>query len=767
MIVFKNLSVRNFLSFGNNIQNIDLTKNTMTLIQGMNIDKGDEDGNKSGAGKTTILQALHFVLFGKSINNAIKKTNLINKINKKHLEVSIDFEKDGIEYRIERGRSPEYLRFFVDNKETNNDEAQGENSKTQEEINKVLGFDEDIFCQTIILTSSVTSFFNKSLADQRTTIEQLLGISLLSDKADTLKSKLKEVKQVISNEEIRINTIKSANEQIIESHNKQENILKEKIAEYDMNKTNKISELKNAIKKLNEVDIEKELLAFKNNELRENIIKSNNEKFSKISELKNDLMKLNLELEQLNNFKKEDIDLEYEISKHNEKKEQELFKSENSKKLLELTNQLNSKTNEFNALCNEKNSKKNTLQNENKLSISSLQISETQLNNELKDIEKEIDETKTFLSKIEEGICPTCGQKIHDFNKKEEYNKKLEELKNRFYTTNDNITQNQKAVKDIDIKEKIELEKIENEYDGKIKIVSEELEKIKWEHGELKITLETLPVIETTFESLDKVYEYKNQLEQLDIKKENVSNNINSINKQLEELKLEDIPEKVETFYNSIEEVEKHKQSLLVLQNTLDMTEKEENPFIKQLNEHQKSLKLMEIDDSLLKLSKDDEKHLDLLIKLLVNKDSFIRRKIIEQNLNYLNARLKQYLKDINILHTITFNSDMSIDISKQGENFDFANLSQGEKTAVILALNFSFRDLYELINSPTNLLMIDELIDLGLDSIMAKNVLKIIGNNTKNKNIFVISHRPDIQNYFDNTIVATMERGFTNIEYM
>ena len=149
------------------------------------------------------------------------------------------------------------------------------------------------------------------------------------------------------------------------------------------------------------------------------------------------------------------------------------------------------------------------------------------------------------------------------------------------------------------------------------------------------------------------------------------------------------------------------------------------------------------------------------------NKDSFIRRKIIEQNLNYLNARLKQYLKDINILHTITFNSDMSIDISKQGENFDFANLSQGEKTAVVLALDFSFRDLYELINSPTNLLMIDELIDSGLDSIMAKNVLKIISNNTKNKNIFVISHRPDIQNYFDNTIVATMERGFTNIEYI
>ena len=195
MIVFKNLSVRNFLSFGNNIQNINLTKNTMTLIQGMNIDKGDEDGNKSGAGKTTILQALHFVLFGKSINNAIKKTNLINKINKKHLEVSINFEKDGIEYRIERGRSPEYLRFFVGNKETNNDEAQGENPKTQEEINKVLGFNEDIFCQTVILTSSVPSFFNKSLADQRTTIEQLLGVSLLSDKADTLKSKLKEVKK--------------------------------------------------------------------------------------------------------------------------------------------------------------------------------------------------------------------------------------------------------------------------------------------------------------------------------------------------------------------------------------------------------------------------------------------------------------------------------------------------------------------------------------------------------------------------------------------
>ena len=129
MIKLTKLSIRNFMSFGNVPQVLDLSEFPMTLIQGINRDKTDNEPESeidienassslsekpsNGSGKSSILSALNYVIFGESIANKIKKSNLVNKINKKNLEVSLEFEKDGTQYRIERGRSPEYLRFFV------------------------------------------------------------------------------------------------------------------------------------------------------------------------------------------------------------------------------------------------------------------------------------------------------------------------------------------------------------------------------------------------------------------------------------------------------------------------------------------------------------------------------------------------------------------------------------------------------------------------------------------------------------------------------
>ena len=107
MLTFKTLKIKNFLSFGNAETVLDLTKDPLTLIKGYNLDKpGESEEARSGTGKSSVLQALHYALFGKSINNEIKLANIINKTNKKNLEVSLTFEKNGIEYRIERGRKP-------------------------------------------------------------------------------------------------------------------------------------------------------------------------------------------------------------------------------------------------------------------------------------------------------------------------------------------------------------------------------------------------------------------------------------------------------------------------------------------------------------------------------------------------------------------------------------------------------------------------------------------------------------------------------------
>ena len=159
--------------------------------------------------------------------------------------------------------------------------------------------------------------------------------------------------------------------------------------------------------------------------------------------------------------------------------------------------------------------------------------------------------------------------------------------------------------------------------------------------------------------------------------------------------------------------------------------------------------------------------HQEFLMKLLTNKDSFIRKKIIDQNLAFLNHRLDHYLTDIGLPHTVKFKSDLEVEITMYGKEFDFDNLSRGERTRLILSLSWSFRDVFESMNSPINLLFIDELLDQGLDSAGVESslaILKKMGRES-NRNIFLISHKEDLVGRVTNVLKVIKEGGFTSIE--
>ena len=114
MIKIKSLTVKNFMSVGNQTQAVDFDKQQLTLVLGENLDQGgDDSGSRNGTGKTTIVNALSYALYGLAITN-IKRNNLINKTNNKGMLVTLSFEKDGREYKIERGRGPNILKFYVD-----------------------------------------------------------------------------------------------------------------------------------------------------------------------------------------------------------------------------------------------------------------------------------------------------------------------------------------------------------------------------------------------------------------------------------------------------------------------------------------------------------------------------------------------------------------------------------------------------------------------------------------------------------------------------
>jgi len=98
MIQIKNLTVKNFMSVGEATQGIDFDRNDWTLVLGENLDLGG-DGSRNGTGKTTIINALSYALYGQALSN-IRKDNLVNKTNSKNMLVSLDFGVNGQEYRI-------------------------------------------------------------------------------------------------------------------------------------------------------------------------------------------------------------------------------------------------------------------------------------------------------------------------------------------------------------------------------------------------------------------------------------------------------------------------------------------------------------------------------------------------------------------------------------------------------------------------------------------------------------------------------------------
>ena len=260
-IIIKNITTKNFLSVGNLTQAVNFDKEHLTLVLGSNLDLGGDDaGSKNGTGKTTIANALSYALYGQALTN-IKKENLINKINGKGMLVTVEFDINNISYKIERGRKPNVLKLYINGNERKEekveDDAQGDSRETQKFIDQLIGMSHTMFKHLVALNTYAEPFLSMKAADQREVIEQLLGITLLSEKAESLKQLNKVIKDQIQSEQYKIEGIKAANENVQKSINSL--LIKSKA--WDTKKTADIEKLANSIADLESVDIDKELQA--------------------------------------------------------------------------------------------------------------------------------------------------------------------------------------------------------------------------------------------------------------------------------------------------------------------------------------------------------------------------------------------------------------------------------------------------------------------------------------------------------------------------
>jgi DNA repair exonuclease SbcCD ATPase subunit len=196
MIVFKSIEWKNFLSTGNSANKVLLDKSPTTLIIG-----------KNGEGKSTILDALCFALFGKPFRN-INKGQLVNSINNKNCLVTIEFSVHGKEYKIIRGIKPHVFEIWVDGDLTNQDAAVRDYQKVLEQ--QILKLNYKTFTQVVILGSaSFVPFMQLPSTQRREVIEDILDIRIFSTMNQLLKEKANETKAEIARIESEITMAKT------------------------------------------------------------------------------------------------------------------------------------------------------------------------------------------------------------------------------------------------------------------------------------------------------------------------------------------------------------------------------------------------------------------------------------------------------------------------------------------------------------------------------------------------------------------------------
>ena len=729
MIKFEILTLRNFVSFGAVTETISLDRNSPILISGRN-----------GAGKSTVINAIVYAIYDKPISD-ISKDNLINKTNKKDMEVTLTFTTKNKNYKIIRARKSKdgnYVKLIENDKDITPDSIKNANIL----IEKIVGMPFEMFIRIAAVSATHTPFLNLPVrssngANQSDIIEELFDITIVSEKADILKEHIKVSEQQLTLEHTK-------NEQIekeLERYDAQLNSAKKRINDWDEENTLNILALEQKMKKIEGIDIIGQQKIF-------NTIEEYNENIRAIESEAKDLMN-----------KKEQKEKElvtYTTQLKNTEQELKKWNVNHQEEIESYTNKL-SKLEDINI-----QEQKDIFEKLGELLVTQKQHTDSikSFTTEYEDLTTNIENLESELTHLKDAKCPYCLQQFKDAKTKiKEKEISLGESKKTLTSLIANIDNTKNTLKETE-------EKINENKKFLVLPNMDALMEVKEKVGYYKKQLENLEVAENPFNGqYDNLI--KNNIEKETTKEiKNLTKELNTVVKTITTLENKKTKTEKELVVDNIEELLEIKEKMGFNKKQLKTLKTTTNPFKDPLDELI-AAKPDGVDLGKINELTDTIDHQKFLLKLLTKKDSFVRKALLHNNIPYLNQRLSHYLSELELPHHVEFTHEMTAKISQFGRVLDFGNLSTGQRARVNLALSFSFRDVLQKLHGSINLCILDEVLDVGLDSVGVTNAAKMLKRKATDEKIglFIISHRDEIDGMFDNNMLIKMEHGFTSIE--
>lgn len=744
-VKFMELTMQNYLSYGNNTTTINLNFDTPTLIIGRNYDSvvdGQVDSN--GAGKSSILNGLLMCAFDKNLMG-IDKNAQINKANKKDMLLTLTFMVDGIYYKIERYRKNKLkggdgVRLFRNDNEPvfteDHDVTPDSVANCNAEIERIMGIPYEMFIRIVVFSASHEPFLSlpsshASKANQRDIIEELFGLTELTHKAEKLKELLSATKSEFKNL-VEVNARLEAEH---ERHNKQieENV--ERQENWDTQRAERVADLEATLQEMKQIDVQVSIDGFEEAAKQEKLL----------AKAEKNVPVLEAELKNIRNRKLKNAEWERDRQRKLDAADATIASLSNI---------------DFDA------EREKLVQVETKL----VKLNQTKVDIDLKikDISSKINLSKQAkatlgekLRKLDDDIehlksnnCPYCKQAFPDA---------VSELDKR---------ENDRAVLASEI----------HDEGLKIEAFNEELESISNQLAQINHDIDEASAV-TLLKNVDSLErDYTNAVQKLEelmsetnpyveeedgLSEEDIQEELDNIAAKVAKIKskISMATEFIHGSFKTLADVQGHAVKMESIESRIAEALADVNPFVGVV-ESLKKTTLEELKHAQINKLDKDIKHQDFLLKLLTKKDSFVRKALLNKSIPLLNQRLRMNLDRIGLPHRITFTEEMEVHISQYNATYEYGNFSAGQKARVNLCLAFAFRDVLQSRFGKINLCILDECLDVGLGNVgvtQAAQMIKSIAEDNK-LSMFVISHRDEVLNMFDKRLEIELRNSFSTI---